>query len=326
MPVSRDDVLVLALLAWIQVRGVQFLIASDVPWLWGTWLMVAAMLLSLSPSVQRALRADGRRGGQLALAAPVIFVAIGIVAAVAAGAVNAARTAGFAATLVPLVLVLRRPAGREGAWLLLLAAALVLPAAVWDRALRLDLPGQLRVGYALAGSTALGVLALTVVRPLGGMNLRPWLSAGALRATGLGVAALLLVTMPLGWALGFVVWAPREWTAAFHAERFLALVVLVALPEELLFRGLIQEGLARLRGERFALVVAAGLFGLIHITKPTGLLPGQINDLGLNWRLALLAALAGLAYGWVYMRTRALAAAVLAHGTVNWLWGSFFIR
>ena len=45
----------------------------------------------------------------------------------------------------------------------------------------------------------------------------------------------------------------------------------------------------------------------------------------LNWRYALLATLAGFAYGWVYRRTGRLAAAAVTHGLVDWTWSTFLL-
>jgi membrane protease YdiL (CAAX protease family) len=43
-----------------------------------------------------------------------------------------------------------------------------------------------------------------------------------------------------------------------------------------------------------------------------------------NWRYALLACLAGVAYGYVYQRTRSIAASALTHALVDWTWIAAF--
>ena len=112
-----------------------------------------------------------------------------------------------------------------------------------------------------------------------------------------------------------------------RARGLLGLVVFVGLPEELLFRGMIQEGFTRITNSRFAWIVASVIFGVAHVFKPTGLLPEQRHELlGLNWRYGLLATVAGLGYGWVYRRTGKVSAAALTHGLVDWLWSGFFGR
>ena len=52
--------------------------------------------------------------------------------------------------------------------------------------------------------------------------------------------------------------------------------------------------------------VSAVIFGLAHLP---------------DIRYALLATLAGLAYGWVYARTGRITASALTHTGVNWIWG-----
>ena len=69
----------------------------------------------------------------------------------------------------------------------------------------------------------------------------------------------------------------------------LALISLLAgLGEELLFRGLIQDGLVGWLGPWPALVLTSVLFGLMHPITPG---------------YAVLATLAGAYLGWVYLAT-----------------------
>ena len=79
----------------------------------------------------------------------------------------------------------------------------------------------------------------------------------------------------------------------------LALIALLAgLGEELLFRGLLQEGLAGWLGPWPALGVAALLFGLMHPITPA---------------YAVLALLAGAYLGWTYLACGNLLVPLLAH-------------
>jgi membrane protease YdiL (CAAX protease family) len=79
----------------------------------------------------------------------------------------------------------------------------------------------------------------------------------------------------------------------------LALIAFLAgLGEELLFRGLLQEGLAGWLGPWPALAVAALLFGLMHPITPA---------------YAVLALLAGAYLGWTYLASGNLLVPILAH-------------
>jgi membrane protease YdiL (CAAX protease family) len=78
--------------------------------------------------------------------------------------------------------------------------------------------------------------------------------------------------------------------------------------EEALFRGFIQAQLQRLwrnrpRGAWLALSVAAVLFGLAH----AGGGPAYVA----------LATVAGVGYGWVYLRTGCIEASILTHFALN---------
>lgn len=90
------------------------------------------------------------------------------------------------------------------------------------------------------------------------------------------------------------------------------------MPEELLFRGVIQNQIhRRVKHEWLALAVAAIIFGLSHLNNSTAGYPEP------NWMYALMATLAGLAYGWTWRRTGKITAAAVVHATVNFIWGLF---
>ncbi|HEY6330061.1 MAG TPA: CPBP family intramembrane glutamic endopeptidase, partial [Blastocatellia bacterium] len=61
------------------------------------------------------------------------------------------------------------------------------------------------------------------------------------------------------------------------------------------------------------LVLGSVIFGAAHLDNPPKI-----------WRYAMLATLAGLAYGWTYMKTRSSVASSIVHMLVDWVWGVFF--
>ncbi|CAB3820987.1 hypothetical protein LMG26788_00265 [Achromobacter pulmonis] len=118
-------------------------------------------------------------------------------------------------------------------------------------------------------------------------------------------AGAIVLCLGLALALGVVGWAPK-WPASGWLW-LLNNALLVTLAEEALFRGYVQERLARCWRDRAwgataALLVAALLFGLAHYAG--------------GWQWMLLAGIAGAAYGLAY-RHGGLAAAVLAHLGLN---------
>ncbi len=85
----------------------------------------------------------------------------------------------------------------------------------------------------------------------------------------------------------------------------------IAVPEELFFRGWLQNLLEQRLGRRGALAVTAVLFGLSHFNKRTA---------HFNWRYVLLAALAGVFYGRAWRRDRRVAASAVTHTLVDTVW------
>ena len=136
--------------------------------------------------------------------------------------------------------------------------------------------------------------------------------AGSLQAGLAGAAIATLLCLGLGVALGAVAWAPKwPWFGPLWALNNL---LLVALTEEAMFRGYLQESLQRRWQDRrwgahAAIAASALAFGLVHAGG------------GARW--VALATLAGAAYGWAY-RKGGLAAAVLAHFGLNLLHFTLF--
>jgi len=89
----------------------------------------------------------------------------------------------------------------------------------------------------------------------------------------------------------------------------------VALPEELYFRGLIQNLLERRMGRNSALIAASILFGLSHFNKRTTFF---------NWRYVILAAVAGFFYGRAWRERKRLFASSITHATVDTVWSVWF--
>ena len=90
--------------------------------------------------------------------------------------------------------------------------------------------------------------------------------------------------------------------------------LLVAIPEELFSRGILQNLLETRLGRRWALLLASLLFGLAHFNK----------DASFNWRYVLLATIAGIFYGRAWRAQRQLLAAVITHTAVDVVWSLWF--
>jgi membrane protease YdiL (CAAX protease family) len=123
------------------------------------------------------------------------------------------------------------------------------------------------------------------------------------------------IAIPLGIGIKFIAYQPNMGSAGAPVLSAVGILCFTAWPEELLFRGLLQNFLARAAKSDFAgWWTASMLFGMSHIT-----------NLGFpNWRYVILAAIAGLFYGWVWKRTGSLFASALLHAAVDLTWHLLF--
>jgi CAAX protease family protein len=128
-------------------------------------------------------------------------------------------------------------------------------------------------------------------------------------------AAFAVLGVPLGLGTGFLSFGVRDGGLLAALAAGLVILLFTGLPEEVLFRGFIQGMLERWTGRPvLALIVASLIFGAAHLDN------GPTPD----WRYGLLAALAGLAYGWVYIRTRRILVPAITHALVDVTWSFFF--
>ncbi|MGA8111871.1 MAG: CPBP family intramembrane glutamic endopeptidase [Acidobacteriaceae bacterium] len=136
------------------------------------------------------------------------------------------------------------------------------------------------------------------------------------RDVRIGLREFLFYTplaIPLGLALGFLHLHGRVSHPWLVAPLWILSFVGVALPEEVFFRGWMQNLLERRLGRLASLLVTACLFGLSHFNKRTA---------SFNWRYVLLAALAGIFYGRAWRQDRRVGASAIAHATVDTVWGA----
>jgi membrane protease YdiL (CAAX protease family) len=276
---------------------------------------LAACLLGLGIApMQRALRgaistSDRAAAGMALLAGSIAAYCL------AAGIPIVPHTAAYVLYLfVPLAILRPARGTSSGARLetyrparqILAAVVLWLPLSLgW---LKLRLVGGFDASRLVAIVAALYLFL--IVDPLDGMGYsfalrgRDWI---------LAASAFLLFTViavPIGLGTGFLTWHPRP-----TADNVLALPVRIylatAIPEEFLFRGIFQNLAVRALGFPAGLLLASIVFSLAH--RP-------------DLRYMLLAALAGVAYGWVYHRSGRVTASAITHAGVDWVWKLLFRR
>jgi membrane protease YdiL (CAAX protease family) len=134
---------------------------------------------------------------------------------------------------------------------------------------------------------------------------------------GFAVAAPALIL--LGRALGFIepFHVPQTLSAARLGLEFLVILAATALPEEILFRALIQNSLMQKLGANWrTLLLAAFIFGCAHLDNGPQPLP--------NWRYLIVATVAGAVYGKVFQQSSSVFASAFLHALVNALKHEFF--
>jgi membrane protease YdiL (CAAX protease family) len=121
------------------------------------------------------------------------------------------------------------------------------------------------------------------------------------------------IAIGLGLAIGFLHWhghVDRPWLLP---GMWLFTYLLIALPEEIFFRGWMQNLLERRIGQIASLAITAILFGLSHFNK---------RAVHFNWRYVLLASIAGIFYGRAWRSERRVAASSITHACVDTVWGA----
>jgi len=136
---------------------------------------------------------------------------------------------------------------------------------------------------------------------------------------GIGLREVALYTpiaLALGLSLGFLHFHPGWPAPSRAAVAWIFTFFFIAVPEELFFRGWLQNLLEKRMGRYGALVLTACLFGLAHFNKRTT---------NFNWRYVVLAALAGIFYGRAWREQRRVGASAVTHATVDAIW-SLWLR
>ena len=170
-------------------------------------------------------------------------------------------------------------------------------------------PYGISVGFP---KVATGIIILGLVNPL---LVRSWRELGRVLASAFPIyIATAVIGMVVVVAMGYSSFAPK-WTTLFLW--FLPVnLFFTCMSEEAFFRGFVQHELSRVGSRRalasgIALAVAAILFGLVHF--------------GGGVQYILAATVAGLGYGWAFLRTQRIEAAMAVHFGLNATHFLFFV-
>jgi membrane protease YdiL (CAAX protease family) len=124
-----------------------------------------------------------------------------------------------------------------------------------------------------------------------------------------------IISIPIGLITGFIKPSTVLPSLPEMIGRGVFIFLFIALPEEILFRGVIHRYLERvLRWSPVAtLILSSVIFGASHLNNPP--------NVGYYF---ILATLAGIFYGRTFMRTGKVVPAALVHLAVDWMWSIFF--
>jgi uncharacterized protein len=161
-----------------------------------------------------------------------------------------------------------------------------------------------------------GIYGFFAIRRLQGAGFDLRLRIADLRIGGREFLFYSPLAIALGLALGFLHFHAYLPSVLHVVVGWLFTFFFIAVPEELFFRGWIQNLLERRLGRQWALLTTAVLFGLSHFNK---------RAVHFNWRYVLLAALAGIFYGRAWRQERRVGASAITHASVDTLW-SLWLR
>ncbi|HEV7967903.1 MAG TPA: CPBP family intramembrane glutamic endopeptidase [Candidatus Acidoferrales bacterium] len=229
---------------------------------------------------------------------------------------RAALAAGY--TLTPVLLTMSAGRATAGAWQDYVAMlAIFLPLKM--RFLHVLWPyGGATIGYIATMLLAMSVALATFlfVRQFDGVGYNIVWGRDAMLAVLFHFGLLAVIVIPLGTALHFIRFDPAQAHWRSLPADAISIFLLTAWPEELLFRGLLQNSLSRtFSSEAGGWFAASAVFGLAHITN-NGVFP--------NWRYATLATIAGMFYGRTWRETNSIFTSAIVHALVDTIWHLMF--
>jgi len=286
-------------------------------------LLLAAVFGFFVPQVQIRLRAVLHRSPAVVWLLPVLLTAVFTAAAFLAGAFSVKLSLiVLAYTAAPVACAFIQGPGFvtcPTALDFLTIALLWLPLEFGAGAALVPRPVQgflHSVAYGIA--ILLGLTLFLGFRTFPGLKYKIPRTAADFRLPLIAFALLAPVLAVVGIAIGFIPWPHLPVRTAGQMAAAVAIIFVgTALPEEILFRSLIQNLLMLRFGESGrTLLLAAFIFGCAHLDNGPQPPP--------NWRYLILATIAGWAYGRVFQRAGSVVSSALLHMAVDWTKHFFF--
>jgi hypothetical protein len=278
-------------------------------------IFLAGILGLLAPSVQRQLQNALKQRPKLLFVAPALLSVLFLAAAAQLGAFSGPIVGLIVAyTFVPAICAYMTRGAAPPTWIdFAIIALLWFPLEFSAGQQWVPKRAQSTLHLAAYGaSILLGLAIFLLFRRLPEMKYDLPRSGGDLVNLLLGFVPCALILIPLGRVIGFL--PPFHWpvngSPARVGSQYLIILAATALPEEILFRALIQNSIMQRFGKSvITLLIAALIFGCAHLDNGPGPLP--------NWRYMILATIAGVAYGKVFEKSSSIFASAGLHALVD---------
>jgi membrane protease YdiL (CAAX protease family) len=287
-------------------------------------VLLAGVMALLSQALQRRVQDAMRRAPARIWLVPPALTAVFLLASALMESVNwelvlivgLYTSAPVACAWFAGVGPARRPVVLDFAAIALLWFPLEFPAGA-GRLIAKHAQGFLHsVAYGIA--IVLGLAIFLCFRQVEGMKYRLPESVRDWRNMLIGFAVTAPILAVVGIPIGFIP-MPHSPTASMERMATAAVIIFcaTALPEEILFRSMIQNLMFQRFGATTRTLVAASLiFGAAHLDNGPQAVP--------NWRYFILATIAGFAYGKVFQRSSSVLASTGFHAMVDWTKHFFF--
>ena len=311
-----------AVVVWAAITSLAGLVGSGMGlrgWRFAVALGVAAVLFAFawvlaSPTAQQFARKElGRHG---LLLAPIVPLGAVLIYSLAITADAKLAIAGATYALVPTLLVVTSAGKPPGTWQDYAAAVVLWVPAQFHWMYKLfPYPRPLTHTLAIVLALSTGVAAFVLSRRLEGVGYAVEWRQGFGLHFGLLFVVYAVIAVVLGMRIGFLTFSPSLTRSPSLPIAVVGILFFTAWPEEFLFRGILQNLLARTFENPWAgWAVASIIFGLSHLHHT----PYP------NWKYVLMATIAGLFYGFAWMKTRSLVPAALVHASVDISWHILF--
>jgi membrane protease YdiL (CAAX protease family) len=163
-----------------------------------------------------------------------------------------------------------------------------------------------------------GAYVFLVIRGLKDAGYKLIFTPGDLTEGSINFLAFIVLAIPLGLWLHFIHPHMHHVGVFGFISDFVGIYVTIAIPEEFLFRGVLQNLLVKTFKHPYSgvkgLLVASVIFGLSHLHHAP--VP--------NWRYAIMATVAGIFYGNAWRVQKRTSSSAFTHALVDTVWHFWF--